>query len=169
LPRREPRNDPDGCERGLAAAGMLLALGQVAMQIDTAPERGSDTVLVIDDSRAVSLALASYFGRQGYAVDCAHELEEALALIAHRHYRVVIVDLRLTESETTNGLEVLDFVRQRSPATRTVVLTAFGSPLLAMEAQQRGASAFVYKSDGIEGLGLLVASLLGKERTDAAS
>ncbi len=125
---------------------------------------GARTLLVVDDSPAIGLALTSFFVKRGFEVDCAQEVEEALAMLAHRSYRVVIADLRLTESETTNGLEIIDFVRQRSPETRTVVLTAFGTPLLAQEAQQRGASAFVYKSDSVDKLGELVESLLASGR-----
>ena len=46
----------------------------------------------------------------GYAVDTAHELEEAQALLANRRYDLVIADLRLTGIGGVEGLQIVSII-----------------------------------------------------------
>jgi two-component system response regulator RegA len=105
----------------------------------------SRPLLIVEDSRAVGLALALLLRLKGQEVECASEEAEAIALLAHRRYAGVFVDLRLGEAESPNGLRILDYLQRNRPETRAVVLTAFGTPLLAREASRLGAVAFLTK------------------------
>ena len=118
-------------------------------------------ILIVDDESAILFAIRSYFSRCGYEVDCARELEEAEALLENRKYDIVIADLRLTGSGGREGLEVLRFFRQRSPESPIVMLTAFGSPELEMEAVELGANAFLQKPKPLAELADIVFNLLG--------
>jgi ActR/RegA family two-component response regulator len=82
-------------------------------------------------------------------VDCAGGLDDAEALIDTESYAVVIVDLRLSAAEQAGGLRLLRYVRQSSPETRTVLLTAYGSPEAEAEARRIGVDALLAKSDGL--------------------
>lgn len=104
--------------------------------------------------------MREYFTALGYQVDCTRELVEAQALLAQMSYAVVIADLRLTGSSGTEGLELLDDIRQRCPATRGIILTAYGSPEIEQEARQRGAEAFLHKRMSLPEVAQVVAELL---------
>lgn len=109
----------------------------------------SPRVLVVDDEEAILLAMKDYLEHRGYHVDCAGGLDDAEALIDTESYAVVIVDLRLSAAEQAGGLRLLRYVRQSSPETRTVLLTAYGSPEAEAEARRIGVDALLAKSDGL--------------------
>jgi CheY-like chemotaxis protein len=117
-------------------------------------------ILVVDDEVPILFAMREYFTPLGYRVDCAREREEAEALLAHTHYQVVIADLRLSGINSNEGLEILGFIQQRTTNTRIVVLTAYGSPQLEMEARRRGADAFLHKPKPLSEVAEVVARLL---------
>jgi len=109
----------------------------------------SARVLVVDDEEAIQLAMKDYLETRGYEVDCAGGLDDAEALVDSVRYQVVIVDLRLSAAEQAGGLRLLRYVRQSSPDTRTVLLTAYGSPEAEAEARRIGVDALLAKSDGL--------------------
>ena len=63
-------------------------------------------LLVVDDERAILMAVGEYFRRRGYEVACARQREEAEALLVQEHYACVIADLRLTAQGTDDGLAI---------------------------------------------------------------
>ncbi|HSF41633.1 MAG TPA: response regulator, partial [Thermoanaerobaculia bacterium] len=75
-------------------------------------------LLVVEDETAILHALELYFRNRGFEVDTATEREEAEGLLSRQPYGVVIADLRLGDSEGTEGLEVISAVRRCSPKTR---------------------------------------------------
>ncbi|MBS2024991.1 MAG: response regulator [Deltaproteobacteria bacterium] len=99
----------------------------------------------MDDEPTVLFAMSEYLTVRGFRVDTAAELEEALALIAHIDYSAVIADLRLTGTTNTEGLEVVAAVRERSPGTRIVLHSGYGSPELEREALSRNVDVVLHK------------------------
>jgi DNA-binding response OmpR family regulator len=118
-------------------------------------------ILVVDDERTILFAIRSYFNRYGYEVDCARELEEAEALLSHRQYDIVIADLRLTGSSGREGLDVVRFIRERCPGSPIVMMTAYGTPEIELEAVELGARAFLQKPKPLAELAEVVFSLVG--------
>jgi DNA-binding response OmpR family regulator len=118
-------------------------------------------ILVIDDERTILFAIRSYFNRYGYEVDCARELEEAEALLSHRQYDIVIADLRLTGSSGREGLDVVRFIRERCPSSPIVMMTAYGTPEIELEAVELGARAFLQKPKPLAELAEVIFSLVG--------
>jgi DNA-binding response OmpR family regulator len=119
-------------------------------------------LLVVDDEEPILSAIHEYFVPLGYDVDCARELEEAEALLAHIRYALVIADLRLTGVHGSEGLELIRFVRERSPWTRIIVLTGFGSTEIELEAIGRGVDAFLQKPQPLADLAAIAANLTGQ-------
>jgi DNA-binding NtrC family response regulator len=105
------------------------------------PER----ILIVDDEESILFAMSDYLTARGYQVDCARGLEEAEALLSRVRYAGVIADLRLSGSQSTEGLAIVGRVRARSPSTRTIILTAYGSPQIEREARRQGVDAFLHK------------------------
>ena len=117
-------------------------------------------LLMLDDEMAILKAMSTYFELSGYAVDFTVEKEEAEALLVNNAYSCLIVDLHLTP-HGADGLDVLSFVRERSPSTRVVILTAYGSPAVEREARRRGADAFLHKPRRLSEVLGIVSALVG--------
>lgn len=118
-------------------------------------------LLIVDDEESIVFAMTRYFTARGFNVDAARELEEAQALLVNFQYAAVIADLRLTGVHGAEGLDIIDHVRQHCPATRTILLTAYGSPELEDEARARGVDAVLRKPKPLPDLAQLVFSLIG--------
>ncbi len=120
-------------------------------------------LLVVDDEESILSAIREYFLPLGYDVDCARELEEAEALLVHIRYALVIADVRLTGVHGNEGLELIRFIRERSPWTRIIVLTGYGSTEIEMEAIGRGVDAFLQKPQPLAELAAIAANLTGQQ------
>lgn len=117
-------------------------------------------LLLVDDEPAILIGLRNYFTARGWVVDCALEVEEARALLGHNSYDALIADLRLTPAHGAEGLDIISFARRCSPATRLVLLTAHSSPIVAAEAQRRGAHRVLDKPLSLPDLERAVCALL---------
>jgi two-component system response regulator PilR (NtrC family) len=120
----------------------------------------SPTILIVDDEESILFAIREYFTALGYHVHCARELDEAKAFLARTSYAVAIADLGLTGSSGTEGLILLDYIRHHHPATRVIILTAYGLPETEQEARRRGAEAFLRKCMSLPEVAQVVAALL---------
>jgi two-component system response regulator FlrC len=68
--------------------------------------------------------------------------EEALQLIATRHYHLILTDLKMPG---ISGLELLTQVKRDDPGTAVIILTAFGTVEGAVEAMRKGAVHYLLK------------------------
>ncbi len=118
-------------------------------------------ILVVDDEEPILFALREYFTALGYDVDAAREAPEAESFLASAHYDLVIADLRLCGSQGAQGLEILASARKRAPNTRTILLTAYGSPEVEREARHKGVDAFLHKPKPLPEVARIVVGLLG--------
>ena len=119
-------------------------------------------ILVVDDEESILFALKQFFKKSGYEVDCAEEMEEAEALMANKFYSVVILDLCLTSGKVMEGLELVRFVRQLSPRTEVIIMTAYGSIEVELEALRRGAKLFLHKPQPLPKITQIVKELLSE-------
>ena len=100
------------------------------------------SILVVDDEPAMRLLLSSILTDEGYQVTSAASAEEALRLIATRHYHLVLTDLKMPG---ISGLELLAQVKRDDPDTAVIILTAFGTVEGAVEAMRKGAVHYLLK------------------------
>ena len=121
-------------------------------------------ILVVDDEESICLAMKEYLEHRGYDVDCAGALADAEALLGGGRYAMVIADLRLSPSDQGGGLRLLRRVRETSPHTRTVLLTAYGSPEAEAEARRLGVDALLAKAEGLQEVESVVRGLLAPAR-----
>jgi two-component system response regulator RegA len=104
-------------------------------------------VLVVDDDVLVRNALVRDFRHRGFHTDAAANLNEALVAANARTPDLAVVDLQLEER---SGLEVLQRLRDVQPEVRVVILTAYGSIPLAVQALRLGAVNFLTKPLGAD-------------------
>jgi ActR/RegA family two-component response regulator len=127
------------------------------------PEPRSDPLpkhlLVVDDEESICFSMSEYFSHHGFAVDTAKEIDEAEQLIRSKKYAVIVQDLRLGTSHN-DGLEIVRFVREASPDTRIVVLTAYGSMEIEDETMRTGADAFLRKPKPLSQVAQVIQGLI---------
>ncbi len=100
------------------------------------------TILLIDDDASLRRVTQYHLEKAGFAVRTAGAGQEGLDLF-HRHGAdLVITDVKLGDM---SGLEVLRTIKAESPDTPVIVITAFGSIEMAVEAMKEGAFNFITK------------------------
>ena len=123
----------------------------------------SDRILVVDDEQSILFAMRDYFMAHGYEVDCARELDDVRALLSNVTYSVVIADLRLTGLHGTEGLEIVEHVRNHCPWTSVIILTAYGVPEIEREAIRLGVDAFLRKPKPLSQIAQIVFGLIANK------
>jgi CheY-like chemotaxis protein len=126
-----------------------------------APALPSRRVLLLDDEEAILVPTARYFRALGFTVDIAREPAEAEALLHREHYNLAIIDLRMTRSGGTEGLEVLREIRRLDRGTKVVVLSAYISHEAETEARALGADGVLRKPQLLPDLAHLAFVLMG--------
>jgi DNA-binding response OmpR family regulator len=120
------------------------------------------SILIAEDERSIRSLLRTYLESEGYAVREAAGGAEALAEIAREVPDVLLLDLSMPPPQ---GMEVLRQIRAsdapRKPAV--IILTAYGSVKLAVEALKLGALDFLEKPASPEVL-LETLARIGRER-----
>ena len=106
--------------------------------------------LVVDDQGDVLESLRLLLKPAGFAVEAASSPDEAAALAGSRAFDVALVDLNYTRDTTSGeeGLGLLARLQALDPTLPVVVMTAWGSVEVAVEAMRRGARDFVEKPWG---------------------
>ncbi len=99
-------------------------------------------VLVVDDEESVRRMITVLLQKEGCTVSAAGSAEEALARLGEGAFDLVLADVRMPGLD---GLDLLDRVRALWPETTVVVMSAFGSLDLAVEAMKRGAYDYLSK------------------------
>lgn len=99
-------------------------------------------LLVVDDERNMRLSLEAVMADEGYQFRAAESAEEALRLLEREKFFMVITDARLGGM---SGYEFLDHVRTRWPKLPVLMITAYATPKLAVEAIKAGAVDYLAK------------------------
>src|SRR5437016_10161688 len=100
------------------------------------------TILVVDDEKNYLWMLEELFQSEGYEVLTCERAEDALPLLAEGRVDLLLTDLRMAEMD---GMALLGRVREMSPASSTIIMTAFGTVERAVEALRLGAYDFILK------------------------
>ena len=105
------------------------------------------TLLIADDQPDVLNALRLLLKSEGYRIDLVNSPAAILDAIETRDFDAVLMDLNYARDTTSGqeGLDLLTEIRALDPTLPVVVMTAWGSVDLAVEAMRRGARDFVQK------------------------
>jgi len=118
-------------------------------------------VLVVDDEKNMRRSLQTMLGDEGYAVHTAESAEEALGLLARENFLMVITDARLGGM---SGYDFLGKIRSQWPELPALMITAYATPKLAVEAIKAGAMNYLAKPFAPEELFLAVARCAERHR-----
>ncbi len=112
-----------------------------------APSHSGSRLLIADDQRDVLEALRLLLKPEGFAIETATSPPGVLDALGLREFDAVLIDLNYTR-DTTSGQEGLDLLSRIQAVDSTlpvIVMTAWSSVDLAVEAMRRGARDFVQK------------------------
>ena len=100
------------------------------------------SVLVVDDEKNMRLSLETVLKDEGYTARTVESAEEGLILLARGEFFMVITDARLGGM---SGYDFLTKVRNQWPELPVLMLTAYATPKLAVEAIKAGAIDYLSK------------------------
>ncbi|HEY5579892.1 MAG TPA: sigma-54 dependent transcriptional regulator [Rhodoferax sp.] len=115
----------------------------------------SARVLVVDDEPDLRTLYELTLLREGYRVETAANLAEALQHLGERRFDVVITDMRLPDGL---GLELIQQLRAQQRPERCVVITAYGSAENAVESLKAGAFDYLTKPVDLKQFRSVIAS-----------
>jgi two-component system, NtrC family, response regulator AtoC len=102
----------------------------------------SERVLIVDDDDSLRESLDLVLSAEGYEVLGAGDGNEALEVLREVPVEIVLCDLRMPGID---GLELLPEVGKRSPDATLILMSAYGTEDLAIEAMRRGAYDYLAK------------------------
>jgi len=102
----------------------------------------SKSILVVDDEQIIRESISYVLKKENYNVGEAENGKEAYEKLLETNYDLVLTDLEMPEMK---GTELLEKIREFSPRTTTIVVTAYGSLETAISALRNGASDYILK------------------------
>ena len=99
-------------------------------------------LLLIDDEKNMRLSLQSMLADEGYAVDAVESAEAGVEKLSTGDYFMVVTDANL---DGMSGYELLTKIKDRWPNIPSLMITAYATPKLAVEAIKAGAIDYLPK------------------------
>jgi len=119
-------------------------------------------ILIIDDEENIRETMEMALSAAGYRVEAAADGSEGLSKFgAGDVWDLVLLDQRMPGLD---GLAVLRQIRERDPAARVVMVTAYGTIELAVDAMKEGAVDFLRKPFGADTLRQVARNVLARPR-----
>ncbi|MBN2354573.1 sigma-54-dependent Fis family transcriptional regulator [candidate division KSB1 bacterium] len=119
------------------------------------------TILIVDDEAAQRTALAGFLTKKGYTVLQSDSAEAALARIQAETIDVVLSDWRMPGMD---GTQLLSAVKELNPDLDVIIMTAYGTLEVAVEAMKEGALDFVSKPIDLAQMELVLAKALERKQ-----
>ena len=102
-------------------------------------------ILIVDDEKNVLAILKSELDQKDVEIIVTSNFQEATWAVTNAFFDVAIVDVKLKDAEGGNGLDLTALVQDRSPDTKVIVITGYGSPEIEQKAYERGAYSYCEK------------------------
>ncbi|MFN0124398.1 MAG: sigma-54-dependent transcriptional regulator [Blastocatellia bacterium] len=105
-----------------------------------------ETILIVDDDPAICASLALLLKQAGWCAQSAATPAEALRLLAHESFALVLQDLNFSrQTSGAEGLALLQQIKTAHPQLPVILITAWGSIELAVQGMRAGAGDFITK------------------------
>ena len=121
------------------------------------------SVLIVDDEKNILLTLSQSLEVLHLETDTAINGEDALTKLKEKDFSLILLDLRMPGID---GMEVLRQVREIRPDIRIIMISAYGTIEVAVEAMKLGAVDFIQKPFSPEEVRALVSRVLDRENLD---
>jgi len=107
------------------------------------------SVLIVDDEQIMRDSIKEALLSNDYAVTVAEDGVNAKEILQKRDFHVVVSDIKMPG---LTGLELLRYIREISPDTVVILMTAFGTIESAIEAMKEGAFDYLTKPFSIDAI-----------------
>jgi two-component system response regulator PilR (NtrC family) len=118
-------------------------------------------ILIVEDEKSMREVLRILLEGEGHEVAAASDGLEGIACIEKDIFDLVITDMKMPKAD---GFEVLKRIKEISPDTIVVMITAFGNIESAIKAMKLGAYDYINKPFNIEDIRLRVGKAIEKKR-----
>ncbi len=116
-------------------------------------------ILIVDDERSMRDFLAILLKKEGHEVVAAADGVDALKAVQGEIFDLVISDMKMPG---VDGMGVLKSIKEVSPETAVVMITAYATAETAVEAMKAGASDYIIKPFKVDELKLIINNSLEK-------
>jgi two-component system NtrC family response regulator len=120
-----------------------------------------ETILIVDDEKNYLVVLEALLGPEGYDTRTADNGEDALRMIRESDLDLVITDMKMPG---ISGMKLLEESRKIKPELPVIMMTAYGTIELAVEAMKKQAYDYITKPFQNEALKLTVKKALENYR-----
>ena len=124
-------------------------------------ERPIADILVIDDERVICEGCRLTLEEHGHRVDISHTGKAGLASIRGKSHDLVLLDMKLPDSD---GMDILKTLHREKPRVAVIVMTGYSSVENAVKAMKLGAHDYLAKPFSEDELLLAVDKALGYKR-----
>ena len=100
------------------------------------------SILVVDDESSVTGSLDLILSDAGFEVLVAHSFAESITILKDTDVDLVITDLRLSDD---SGIDLITHIKSKNLKTEVILMTAYGSVDIAIEAIKQGAYYYLEK------------------------
>lgn len=119
----------------------------------------AQTILVIDDERAIRNTLKDILSFEGFEVEEAADGAEGLEMIKAKDYNCILCDVKMPKMD---GIEVLEKVKELKPDIPFVVISGHGNIETAVDAVKKGAYDFIAKPPDLNRLLITIRNAMDK-------
>ena len=106
-------------------------------------------IMIAEDEEIMRITVADHLRSEGWQVDEVSGGNEALALLQKQSYDIIVSDIRMPGMD---GEKLLAAVKQQSPATEVIMMTAHGSTDHAVACLKQGAADYILKPFDLDDL-----------------
>jgi len=117
----------------------------------------ADTILIVDDEQIIRESASFILKKEGFQVEEAPNGKVAYEMFVEKSYDMVITDLEMPEMR---GIDLLDKIKELSPHTIVIIVTAYGSMETAIAALRKGANDYILKPIEFDELTIKIRRLL---------
>ncbi len=123
-----------------------------------------ERILVVEDDDIMRITVSDHLGSFAWQVDEATTGKEALELVRKNDYDLVVSDIRMPGMD---GEQLLTSVKQMSPATEVIMMTAHGSTDHAVTCLKKGAADYILKPFDLDDLTCRIERIIGIRKIKA--
>ena len=123
-------------------------------------------ILIVDDEPTILLTLSHLLGTRDTTVITSSKIEEAEEALSRYKFDLAIADIRLSGMYGIEGLELLSYIKNMSPETAVIIMTAYGTDEIREDAYRRGAFYYYEKPidvshliDKVQSLGIMLSAV----------
>lgn len=128
--------------------------------------KAQQKILVIEDDQTIRLGIETVLKKDGYAVYTASSGEDGIEIFQDISPKLIITDLKLPG---TSGMELLDYFKSHPQKSEIILISAYGTVDIAVQALKNGARDFIAKPFSIDELRLKVNRILNEIQPNDAN